>query len=105
MKNKPIRQQAVMTVDEGEELAEGWVTQIGIYKLLAKKKADGTFEWAHFVQRDSGLRARSSTKCSRPSTGHSNASTASLCCRRKPTCPAWMESRRRRPFTRFRIKK
>ena len=29
---------------------------MGLYKLLAKKKADGTIEWAHFVQRDNGLR-------------------------------------------------
>jgi len=31
---------------------------VGIYKLLAKKKADGTIEWAHFVQRDNGLKER-----------------------------------------------
>jgi hypothetical protein len=31
---------------------------MGIYKLLAKKKADGTIEWAHFVQRDSGVKER-----------------------------------------------
>ena len=30
------------------------LTGIGIYKLLAKKKKDGTCEWAHFVQRDDG---------------------------------------------------
>lgn len=40
----------------------GWATasipQVGIYKLLAKKKADGTIEWAHFVQRDSGVKER-----------------------------------------------
>lgn len=29
-----------------------------MYKLLAKKKADGTVEWVHFVQRDNGLREK-----------------------------------------------
>jgi hypothetical protein len=29
-----------------------------IYKLLAKKKVDGTIEWAYFVQRDSGVKER-----------------------------------------------
>lgn len=58
----PWKPQAVMGVDEGEEIAGAWVTphvpQIGIYKLLAKKKADGTCEWAHFVQRDNGLKEK-----------------------------------------------
>jgi hypothetical protein len=62
LKNLPkgvsLRQIAVMNVDEGEEVLSGYVTaripQIGIYKLLAKKKKDGTCEWAHFVQRDDG---------------------------------------------------
>ena len=57
---RPLAAQAVMNVDKGEEIAGMWVTnhvpQIGIYKLLAKKKKDGTCEWAHFVQRDSGLK-------------------------------------------------
>jgi hypothetical protein len=51
---------AVMNVEEGEKLLGGWATphipQVGIYKLLAKEKADGTIEWAHFVQRDNGLK-------------------------------------------------
>ncbi|MBU4225626.1 MAG: hypothetical protein KKC71_07375 [Chloroflexi bacterium] len=59
MKSKPLSQMAVMNVDEGEEIAGGWasphIPQVGIYKLLAKKKRDGSFEWAHFVQRDNGL--------------------------------------------------
>ncbi len=54
----PLRQVAVMNVDEGEEVLGGYVTphipQIGIYKLLAKKRKDGKCEWAHFVQRDDG---------------------------------------------------
>jgi hypothetical protein len=62
LKNLPkgvsLRQVAVMNVDEGEEVLGAYVTphvpQIGIYKLLAKKKKDGTCEWAHFVQRDDG---------------------------------------------------
>ncbi len=49
-----------MSLEEGEEIAGMWVTPhlegIGIYKLIAKKKADGTCEWAHFVQRDNGIR-------------------------------------------------
>jgi hypothetical protein len=51
---------AVMSIEAGEEFFGGWATpripQVGIYKLLAKKKADGTMEWAHFVQRDNGLK-------------------------------------------------
>lgn len=62
LKNLPkgvsLRQIAVMNVDEGEEVLGAYVTprvpQIGIYKLLAKKKKDGKCEWAHFVQRDDG---------------------------------------------------
>ena len=62
LKNLPkgvsLRQVAVMNVDEGEEVLGAYVTphvpQIGIYKLLAKKKKDGKCEWAHFVQRDDG---------------------------------------------------
>lgn len=59
---RPLAAQAVMNVDKGEEIAGAWVTphvpQIGIYKLLAKKKKDGTCEWAHFVQRDNGLKEK-----------------------------------------------
>ncbi len=58
--NRSLASQAVMNVQAGEEVAGAWATapvpQIGVYKLLAKKKADGTYEWAHFVQRDSGLK-------------------------------------------------
>ena len=57
-----LSQMAVMNMEEGEEIFGGWVTpripQVGIYKLLAKKKVDGTIEWAHFVQRDKGLKKR-----------------------------------------------
>ena len=51
---------AVMNIEEGEEIFTGRATphipQVGIYKLLAKKKVDGTIEWAHFVQRDDGVK-------------------------------------------------
>lgn len=53
---------AVMTIDEGEEILAGWVTaeipQVGIYKLLAKKKVDDTIDWAHFVERDNGVKEK-----------------------------------------------
>ena len=62
MKSKSLSQMAVMNVDEGEEIAGGWASphnpQVGIYKLLAKKKRYGSFEWAHFVQRDNGLKEK-----------------------------------------------
>ena len=57
-----LSQLAVMNVDEGEEIVGGWATphipEVGIYKLLVKKRTDGKFEWAHFIQRDSGLKER-----------------------------------------------
>lgn len=53
---------AVMNVDKGEEIVGGWasahIPQVGIYKLLAKKRVDGVIEWAHFVQRDNGLKEK-----------------------------------------------
>jgi hypothetical protein len=53
---------AVMTIEDGEEFLAGRATavipQVGIYKLLAKKKVDGTIEWAHFVERDNGLKEK-----------------------------------------------
>jgi len=49
-----------MEVKKGERIAGAWVSdaipEIGIYKLIAKEKRDGTCEWAHFVQRASGLK-------------------------------------------------
>lgn len=60
MKVKPLKQMAVMNVEKGEEIVGGWasahIPQVGVYKLLAKKRVDGVIEWAHFVQRDSGLK-------------------------------------------------
>lgn len=58
--NNNLSQMAVMNLAEGEEILTGLATphipQVGVYKLLAKKKTDGTIEWAHFVQRDNGLK-------------------------------------------------
>lgn len=57
-----LSQVAVMNVDEGEEIVGGWATAhipgAGIYKLLAKKRKDGVIEWAHFIQRDNGVKER-----------------------------------------------
>lgn len=57
-----LSRMAVMNVDEGEEIVGGWVTphipQVGVYKLLAKKRKDGIIEWAHFIQRDNGAKER-----------------------------------------------
>ena len=57
-KGEDPRKYAVMTLNEGEEIAGMYVTQhvasVGIYKLLIKKRKDKKFEWAHFVERDSG---------------------------------------------------
>jgi hypothetical protein len=51
-----------MRIEKGEEILGGWasepISQVGIYKLFAKKKVDGTIEWAHFVQREDGLKDR-----------------------------------------------
>jgi hypothetical protein len=61
MKSK-LSQIAVMTIEKGEEILDGRATanipQVGIYKLLAKKKVDDTIEWAHFVERDNGLKEK-----------------------------------------------
>ncbi len=65
-KEKPMKtnlsKMAVMNIEKNEELVGGWATphipQVGTYKLLAKKKMDGTIEWAHFVQRDNGMKEK-----------------------------------------------
>jgi hypothetical protein len=50
--------QAIMNVAKGETIAGAWVSPripgTGFYKLLAKRKADGTYEWVHFLQRENG---------------------------------------------------
>ena len=57
-----LSQMAVMNVEKGEVIVGGWATpripQVGSYKLLAKKRQDGVIEWAHFIQRDNGLKER-----------------------------------------------
>jgi hypothetical protein len=62
LKPKPLKQIAVMNIDEGEDIVGGWasahIPQVGIYKLLAKKRPDGVIEWAHFVQRDNGAKEK-----------------------------------------------
>jgi hypothetical protein len=49
---------AVMHVEKGEvivaSLISGHIEGTGRYKLLAKKKKDGTFSWVHFIQRLNG---------------------------------------------------
>ncbi len=61
MKNN-LSQIAVMNIEDGEEILTGLATahipQVGIYKLLAKKKVNDTIEWAHFVERDNGLKEK-----------------------------------------------
>jgi hypothetical protein len=59
--NKPsLKSQAVMSVDKGESIEGMWATpqipEIGIYKLAAKKRADGVYEWVHFQHRPDGTR-------------------------------------------------
>jgi len=60
MTNPDPKSQAVMHIERGEELAGMWATpqmpQIGVYKLIAKKRADGKFEWVHFQHRQDGTR-------------------------------------------------
>lgn len=50
--------QAIMYVAKGETIAGMWVSPLipgtGFYKLLAKRKVDGTYEWVHFLQRENG---------------------------------------------------
>ncbi len=54
---KPI---AVMNIDKGEEIisffVSGHIPGTGRYKFLAKKKLNGKYEWAHFKERDNGLK-------------------------------------------------
>lgn len=58
MKKPSLRELAIMTIDEGEEIAGAWITpyikEVGMYKLLIKKRVDGVYEWVHFIQRLSG---------------------------------------------------
>jgi hypothetical protein len=60
VKKPEPKTQAVMNVDEGETIAGMWasprIPQIGVYKLTAKKRKDGTYEWVHFQHRLDGTR-------------------------------------------------
>ena len=60
MKKPDLRSQAVMHVDKGESIEGLWATpqipQIGVYKLVVKKRIDGIYEWAHFLHRLDGTR-------------------------------------------------
>ena len=51
---------AVMKLERGEEMVasmmSGHISGTGRYKLIAKKRIDGLIEWAHFTERDNGLR-------------------------------------------------
>lgn len=55
-RGKPV--QALMAVAGGEVIVGTWTTAIvpgiGFYKLLAKRRRDGSCEWVHFVQRADG---------------------------------------------------
>ena len=60
MKKPDLKSQAVMSVDKGEEIEGLWATpqipQIGVYKLVVKKRTDGIYEWVHFQHRLDGTR-------------------------------------------------
>jgi hypothetical protein len=60
MKKPDLKSEAVMNVDKGESIEGIWVTpqipQIGVYKLAAKKRVDGVYEWVHFQHRPDGAR-------------------------------------------------
>ena len=55
-----MSQIAVMNIDKGEEivaaLVSGHIPGTGRYKFLAKQKMNGKYEWAHFVERDNGVK-------------------------------------------------
>ena len=60
MKKPSLKSQAVMSVDKGETIEGMWATpqipEIGVYKLAAKKRVDGVYEWVHFQHRPDGTR-------------------------------------------------
>ena len=57
-----MSQFAVMNLEKGEEivsaLVSGHIPGTGRYKFLAKKREDKKIEWAHFVERDNGLKEK-----------------------------------------------
>ncbi len=60
MKKPSLKSQAVMSVNKGESIEGMWATpqipQVGVYKLAAKKRIDGVYEWVHFQHRPDGTR-------------------------------------------------
>ncbi len=60
MKKSDLKSQAVMSVEKGESIEGMWATpqipQIGVYKLAAKKRVDGVYEWVHFQHKRDGTR-------------------------------------------------
>jgi len=62
MKPNKTHPLSIMNIDKGEEIAGMWVTPdipgTGIYKLPAKKNKVNKYEWAHFVQKDNGIKAK-----------------------------------------------
>jgi hypothetical protein len=59
---KAMSQFAVMNIDKEEEilsaLVSGHIAGTGRYKFLAKKRRDKKIEWAHFIERDNGLKEK-----------------------------------------------
>ncbi len=60
MKKPDLKPHAVMSVDHGETIEGLWATseipQLGVYKLVAKKRTDGVYEWVHFQHKPDGSR-------------------------------------------------
>ena len=57
-----MEQAAIMEVLKGETIVTGMVSGhipgTGRYKFLAKKKLNGKIEWAHFIERDNGMKEK-----------------------------------------------
>ncbi|MDZ4810263.1 MAG: hypothetical protein SGI96_18650 [Bacteroidota bacterium] len=55
-----MQQIAVMNIEKGEDIViafvSGSIAGTGRYKFLAKKKKNGQYEWAHFTERENGLK-------------------------------------------------
>ncbi len=55
-----MSQIAVMNIEKGEEITiavvSGSIPGTGRYKFLAKKKKNSQYEWAHFTERENGLK-------------------------------------------------
>jgi hypothetical protein len=60
MSAKKPKIQAIMNLEKGEAIAGMWVSpfipQVGFYKLLAKRTANGACIWVHFLQREDGAK-------------------------------------------------